>query len=267
MLLLIIVLQAGYFFLDFSTSAEVDTVEEEEVAAFQRRIDSLKRIQATGDSPELASFNPNFITDFRGYSLGMSVAEIDRLHDFRAQGQWVNSAAQFQEVTGISDSLLGVISPYFSFPEFVQRQRTTAPVRGETERIIVQDLNLATAEDLRTVRGIGEVLSNRIINYRNLLKGFNGEIQLYDVYGLSPDVVQKLTERFRVVQPATEKQDLNMIPLISLAELPYFNYETAREIIRYRESRGKIESFEELTDLNGFSADKIDRIKLYLTIN
>ena len=52
-------------------------------------------------------------SDFKGYRLGMSIEEIDRLHKFREQGKFVNSIKRFQEITQVSDSLLNIIAPYF----------------------------------------------------------------------------------------------------------------------------------------------------------
>jgi hypothetical protein len=53
----------------------------------------------------LYPFNPNFITDFKGYKLGMSVQEIDLL-EYRKGNKYVNSPKEFQAVTQVSDSLL-----------------------------------------------------------------------------------------------------------------------------------------------------------------
>jgi hypothetical protein len=64
--------------------------------------------------PKIYPFNPNFITDFKGYKLGMSVTEIDRLLAFRKTNRYVNSAAEFQQVTQVSDSLLAQIAPFSS---------------------------------------------------------------------------------------------------------------------------------------------------------
>ncbi|PKD21179.1 hypothetical protein APR41_12250 [Salegentibacter salinarum] len=49
----------------------------------------------------------------------MSVAEIDKLHQFREEDTWINSVEDFQKTIGISDFFLGTISPYFKFPDWV----------------------------------------------------------------------------------------------------------------------------------------------------
>ena len=69
--------------------------------ALQAQIDSLK---ALPKARTIYPFNPNYLTDQRGYFLALSPVEIDRLHAYRRQGKWINSAEDFQRVTGV-DSL------------------------------------------------------------------------------------------------------------------------------------------------------------------
>lgn len=268
LVVLIVVLQMGYFFLDFSSEETLDPEQQEKITLFQQRIDSLKQVASEEEPFEIFPFNPNFISDHKGYTLGMSLEEIDKLQAYRAEGKWVNSIKEFQKVTDISDSLLQMISPFFRFPEWVEQQNTS---RAESQKaavpVAVQDLNKVSAETLQSINGVGEVLSGRIVRYREKIGGFRGNIQLKDVYGLAPDVVDRITQRFVVLEPELERQDLNEIPVIALSEIPYFNYELAREIVDFRKLREKIKSFDELSQITGFPFKKIDRIKLYLTIN
>ena len=268
LLLLIIALQVGYFFIDFSSEATVSLEQKERIAAFQKQIDSLKKQNSLKDSTKVFPFNPNYITDYKGYTLGMSVEQIDRLHAYRATDQWVNTAEEFQRVTGVSDSMLKKMAPLFTFPEWAkgsrERKATTRKNSLSSEKL---DINRATPEELQKINGVGAVLSQRIVNYRESIGGFNHEIQLNDVYGLSPEVVERISSRFTVVEPVVKKQDVNSISVISLSELPYFNYELARKVVSYRDRNGKIRSFEDLADIKGFPRDKIARIKLYLSID
>ena len=268
MVIIIIVLQAIYYFLDFSTEDSAESLNPEELEAFQAQIDSIKLARAEADSVKIYPFNPNYITDFKGYTLGMSVEEIDRLHRFRDRDKWINSAKDFQKVTGVSDSLLASISPYFKFPDWViEAEKKKSKVKVTTP-ISVSDLNKAEAEELQKVNGIGEVLANRIVNYRTKIGGFRSELQLKDIYGLNYETREKLQRQFRV----TEKENFSLINinqarLLELVEVPYIKYELAREIIDYRQLHEKIESFEELSKIESFPSDKIDRIQLYLSLN
>jgi DNA uptake protein ComE-like DNA-binding protein len=198
----------------------------------------------------------------------MSVEEIDKLHYFRDEGKWINSAKDFQKVTGVSDSLLASISPYFKFPDWViEAEKKKSIIKVKTP-ISVSDLNKAETEDLQKVNGIGEVLANRIVNYRNKIGGFRSELQLKDIYGLSFEVREKLQRHFRVIGKENFSLiNINQVRLLELVEVPYIKYELAREIIDYRQLYEKIESFEELSKIESFPSDKIDRIQLYLSLN
>ncbi|MFD1095280.1 ComEA family DNA-binding protein [Salegentibacter chungangensis] len=272
MVVIIIILQLIYFFADFSGNKDAHFYDREETERLQKKLDSIKQMQASEDSLKIYPFNPNFITDFKGYSLGMSIEEIDRLHEYRAQDKWVNSAEDFQKVTGISDSLLLRISPYFKFPEWVNKTnpsvKTFPSVSKKREVRELSDLNTASEEALIEIDGVGEVLSQRILNYRNKIGGFRDMIQLKDVWGLNAELRGKIEQRFRIEENLEwHKAGINSISVLALAEIPYFNYELAREIIDYRSLRGRIQSFEELSKIKDFPSDKIDRIKLYLTVD
>lgn len=266
---IIVGLQLLYFFNPFSLEESVDPEQQQLVKELQQSVDSLKNVAAKKDSLQIKPFNPNFISDYKGYVLGMSPEEIDRLHAYREKDLWVNSSEEFRKVTGVSDSFLAKISPYFKFPE----RRTGNIINKEASKnnfsinVLKQDLNSATAEELQAINGIGNKLSARIVKYRESIGGFRDNIQLQDVYGLSPEVIQRLLKKFEVRDITLTKLDLNSVTVIELSEVPYFNYELAREVVAYRKSHGSISSFEELLQIKGFPVEKIDRIKLYLAID
>ncbi|MET0945149.1 MAG: helix-hairpin-helix domain-containing protein, partial [Flavobacterium sp.] len=117
---IIILLQLVYFYADFNLP-EKTFPEKEQWMSLQSEIDSLKLVKDK-EKPKVYLFNPNFITDYKGYKLGMSTQEIDRLLAFRNENKFVNSAEEFQQVTKISDSLLKNISPLFKFPNWIQKE-------------------------------------------------------------------------------------------------------------------------------------------------
>ncbi len=88
----------------------------------QSHLDSLKN-NAAKEAPKLFPFNPNYITDYKRYTLGMSSLEVDRLLAYRATDRFVNSAEEFQQVTRVSDSLLAIMALYFKFPDWVNQEK------------------------------------------------------------------------------------------------------------------------------------------------
>ena len=270
LLLLIIIFQCVYFFVDFSSKDIL--ANQKELQLFQQEIDSLRLVETEKRRPKIYPFNPNYITDYKGYTLGMTNEEIDRLLRFRAKNQWINSVKQFQDVTKVSDSLLNTISPYFKFPDWVTNpkpkssftyQNNSTP-KSYSEKT---DLNSATVSQLRKVNGIGEKLSERIINYRNkFVGGFIADVQLQDIYGLTPEVIERVLNQFTVKTPRHfVKYNLNTVTRDELVTIQHIDYELAYEIVEQRTLREGFSSFEELIKVKGFPVNKIEIIKLYLT--
>ena len=52
----------------------------------------------------------------------MTTKEIDRLHAYRKLNKFVNSIKEFQKITKVSDTLLSKMSPYFKFPDWVNKR-------------------------------------------------------------------------------------------------------------------------------------------------
>jgi len=271
LLLLILALQLVYMFVDFS-KPQTPQIPDETLEAYRAEVKVLKDAQAKNAQPKLYPFNPNFITDYKGYTLGMSTTEIDRLHAFRAKDKWVNSAKEFQRVTKISDSLLAVISPYFKFPDWVvnpkpkQQKRYTKDFNSPKTFAQKQDLNKASAQDLQAVYGVGDKLSQRIITYRNRSKGgFIADVELGEVWGLSPEVIQNITNQFTVKTPRSITSfNLNTASRDELVTIPHIDYEIANHIIEERTLREGFKTIDDLTKVEQFPVKKLAIIRLYL---
>lgn len=268
---IIIVLQLIYFFADFSSSSYFFP-EKEKWMSLQKEIDSIKNND--GDKEEKKySFNPNFITDYKGYKLGMTVDEIDRLLAFRKENKYVNSPKEFQDVTKVSDSLLAIMTPYFKFPNWILNKKE---VRGnksyssekkflKKEKIILTDINQASQEDLVKVSGVGEVLSLRILKQKERFGYFVSMEQLKEVWGLSPEVISNLNNHFEISELTSfRKIAINDASLKELSSFPYFRYALAKAIVTHRSMNGNINNIEDLIKIKGFPVEKANIIRLYL---
>lgn len=267
LLMIILVIQLTAYFIDVTIKEDV-SVEKQQWLSLQTEMDSLK-IAKTSSKPEMYPFNPNFITDYKGYKLGMSTIEIDRLLEFRKANKYVNSAQEFQTVTKISDSLLNVISPYFKFPDWVKNKKNDFPQEKQPafkkEKIALIDINKATQEDLMKIYGIGPGLSERILKQKDLLGGFVSMEQMSDIWGLSPEVIEKLNVQFYVGSlPEIKKIKINDASVKELSQFPYFRYPVSKEIVTYRSMNNGVLTIEDLTKVKGFPVEKIKIIALYL---
>jgi len=269
LLLIIIVLQCAYLFIDFTDNSEPS--QKENIDEFRKELDSLRTVKLEKNKPKTYPFNPNYITDYKGYTLGMSNEEIDRLHQFRSKNQWINNAEDFQKVTKVSDSLLALISPFFKFPEWVTNPKSKPNYSNYNSSVVKtydqkQDLNVATRLQLQKIYGVGEKLSERIIQYRDKFNGgFHSMIELSEVYGLSPEVIENINKEYAVKSPRKIITfNLNTANRDELVLIKYIDYEIANNIIEERTLRDGFKSLEELTKVEDFPINKYDIIKLYL---
>lgn len=197
----------------------------------------------------------------------MSTVEIDRLLQFRAKGNFISSAIQFQQVTGVSDTLLQELSPLFTFPDLYKRPGAFKTGERAKPATVPGDINLATAESFRQVNGIGPVLSKRLIRFRKALGGFRTGREVFDVYGISPEVAEKILVQFKVETPVTDPLlNINLATEAQLRQFGYFTRELADEVIAYRDQNGPFTTLDSLKDVPGFPVDKLERIRLYLTL-
>ena len=228
-------------------------------------IDSLQTM--TEAELPVYQFNPNFLSDYRGYMLGMTPQEIDRIFAHRAQGKWINTITEFWNVSQVPDARRSTMAERLRFPvknkvSFAAKQEHT-PLKNAN----VRDINKVSASKLREVNGIGPVLSERIIKFRNRLGGFQVMEQLYDVYGLDKEVAERVFTSFGIVQkPEVHLININQASEKEIASLVYLNRDVARRIVIFREQHGPFQTLGELTKIEDFPSDKIERISLYLSL-
>jgi DNA uptake protein ComE-like DNA-binding protein len=281
LLVLLIVLLQGFIFTDVFSKDEIINTNSKDLLAFQYQIDSLKLVEIENRKPKIYPFNPNYITDYRGEQLGLSLKEIDRLLAFRKTNKFINSEEEFQKVTKVSDSLLNKISPYFKFPDWVVKRNknhlkpNSSVISSEVEKshtynkskhkLTTTDINKAIAEDFKTINGIGSAFSERIIKYRSKLQGFSFHDQIYEVWGLEKEVADRVLAVFRIdKKPTIKKLNVNTVEFKQLLKNPYIDYNLCKNIFNYRDEVAELQDISELKNIKDFPVELYDRIVLYL---
>ncbi len=277
---MIILLHAFYRFMPLllksseNVNIPLDTVL---LASLQHKYDSVRKVEkALRDS--IRPFNPSFITGYKAARLGLTAEQTRRLLAHRRAGKYINSPAEFQRISGVSDSVLQRLIPYFKFPGWViARQKKNKPlprnaVPGkpvatpkDKPPAVPGDINTATIDDLMRIKGIGKVLSTRIVKYRKKLKGYSYDDQLYEVWGLPEETAAEVLKYYHVITPpGIEKININTATFRQVLHLPYMDYELTKLLFDYRDEVAEIQSMEELKKIRGFPVEKFDRIILYL---
>ena len=275
LLILIGLLQLSLYWFNNQSSDEVNLSKDDKNWLLQQNgIDSLKEVNQE-NAAKIYPFNPNFISDYKGYKLGMTIEQIDKLHNLRKQNKYVNSNAEFQKLTGVSNDWMKQYAPYFKFPDWVTNKSANKyssnfenkyqKFEKKEIKIIIQDINTANQEELEKVYMIGEKLALKIIAEREKFGGFADMEQLTFIWGISPDAIEDLNKRFEIKSSENLKKiKINELPIKELQQFPYFNYTIAKNIVTYRSMNGEIKNIEDLTNVKQFPVEKLKIIAVYL---
>jgi len=142
--------------------------------------------------------------------------------------------------------------------------RSSPPSRATITPPRIIDINSCDSTELLTLPGIGQVLSGRIIRFRNLLGGFASTEQLQEVYGLRPETFNMIKDRVIADTTLIDKINVNSADFRRFSRLPYFERNEINDILRYRNTNGQINNIGELIENSILSAEKAARVKPYL---
>lgn len=139
---------------------------------------------------------------------------------------------------------------------------------GTAEKSPVKiELNSADSLLLKSLPGIGNVLSSRIVRYRNLLGGFVTVNQLEEVYGIDSLLVASLGPLLFTDTTLVRAIDVNRAGYGDLLRHPYISEIEASRIINYRNRAGVIESIYELPMNRIIEPVRFRRVIPYLTVS
>ena len=128
-----------------------------------------------------------------------------------------------------------------------------------------RDLNKALVTDLKKIRGIGPVLSERILKYGYSINGFSDMNQLYQVYGLDSIVVDRIKEAFEIKSDTIIPMNIRLASRKELSTLPYLSQSEIDWLISLRNRPEGLGSKEFVTNLLFKTLNKNKKLLLYLT--
>ncbi|MFW5759958.1 MAG: helix-hairpin-helix domain-containing protein [Cyclobacteriaceae bacterium] len=240
------------------------------------------------DSLILEQFDPNGVDKSRLMQMNLPKNVVDNLIKYREKGGYFKQKDQLLKIYGLNDSLYELLAPYVKIETQHQSEAKqgikndqailsttlsdttyspiTKNVKEHEKKIKSFDLNLADTTQLKQVYGIGEVLSTRIIRYRQALGGFVNEKQLSEVYGLPTEAMLNIQEVSFISQnfePA--KININLASVSDLVRHPYLDYESAISIVNYRSKNGPFKHIEKLKESKVLNEDKLKKLSRYLS--
>ena len=223
-------------------------------------------------------FDPNLISADSLILLGFEHKVAYTIDNYRSKGGKFFKKEDLLKIYGISENRVKGLWEFISIPDRVREKKyattstkTTTYEKKEftPKKVIIapEDLNRVTVEELVQIRGIGPVLSDRIIKYRDNLGGFNNIDQLREVYGLDTGVIERITEHFYLKDPEVVQIDINTDSARFLANHPYISWSLAKAIVAYKYQHGSYKSVGNIKKIKLVNDSIFDRVSPYLLVN
>jgi len=246
--------------IDITINAMLPVVSSEEPTPKRKVAD---------DQEDLFQFDPNTASFSDLTSLGIPAKVAGTLVRYRNSGAKFRRPEDILKVYGMDTVLAESLMPYINI-----MHSDTAPSERETQIEVAAakaislevkiDINRCNPSDLEVLRGIGPVLSARILKYRDLLGGYVSVSQLKEVYGLADSVFNDISKAITIDSSAVRQININSAGFVELDRHPYIERYEAQSIIKYRQIKGRIEGSEELSKNRIFDAEKLYILKPYL---
>ena len=125
---------------------------------------------------------------------------------------------------------------------------------------IFLDLNQADSADLVRIPGIGSYYASQIVRLRQQLGGYVSLSQLSTIANLP-----EIGDYVFIEEGAQQRINVNTASLRALTRHPYIGYYRARAIVNLRQREGRVVSLRQLSFLDEFSDEDIQRLAPYLS--
>ena len=245
-------------------------------------------------------FDPNEVSKATLLRLGLSDFAAQNLVKYREAGGRILSAKGLGKIYGVEQEWIDAISPYVRIeanPRRPIRSKSSIPGRSTSKQldnktrypVLIDslkstqidgayplqahnpinilpkfDLNKATIDQFQSIHGIGPVFSKRIVKFRDKLGGFYNQDQLYEVYGIDSNLVDKIKEQ-SYVTGEIESLDIKNLSFREILSHPYISYDQTKYLSNHIRHREKI-------DIDAIKKDSLlfpeglDRLIPYLII-
>jgi DNA uptake protein ComE-like DNA-binding protein len=220
------------------------------------------------------SFDPNEIDFSQMILLGFDTLIANRIIRFRNAGGRFEIKRDLLKIYHLPYSHYMKLKKYIRLPDRIKTlsANTLDTISGVVHSLSKSqkemtwfDINNVDTTDLKAIYGIGSVLSNRIIKYRDLLGGYSNIDQLNDVYGLKGNSLANLKS---VVYVDTlfkpDRIRVNFCEWSDLVKHPYINSRLANDIIQLRSTIGFLKNTSDLKKISYLNDSILFRLEPYI---
>jgi competence protein ComEA len=218
-------------------------------------------------------FDPNAISPAEWKRLGVPDKTIRTIINYRTKGGKFRSAEDLRKIWGFKKEEAERLIPFVQIkgneqPEKPGRAEPNPQPKQPVIRNIPKeiDINSATAEEWKALPGIGEVLANRIIKFRERIGGFVSMEQLHKTYGISDSVFQLIGPYIKLDPSNLPKLNLNTASAYDMRRRLNILPAIAKVIVMYREQYGPYQSVNDLKKVVLVSDTLFQRVSALVSV-
>lgn len=218
--------------------------------------------------PEYFVFDPNTATVNDFVKLGFSEKQAESIDKYRKTGVIFKENDDFSKVYVVSEEMYQQLKPWIYISNSYNSTKEKEAIVEATisKPFIILELNNCDTAQLKQIQGIGNVLSQRIVDYRNKIGGYYTKDQLLEINGITEENYPKISQHFTVDASHIKKLNINKITFKHLLQHPYFEYYIVKNIFTYKDKIGKFKSVEQLKEVPLIYEELYIKISPYITL-
>lgn len=267
----------------FQPSKEDETVwvndsTKSQFADYQEKQDSIRKAQWRRQRDTIAVrmqvFDPNTADSSTLVHLGFKPWQAKNMVKYRAAGGKYRKPEDLKKLYGMTDSMFQALTPYI----YIAREevdslavdslrKDSLPRWKEENKDTILNLRTADTVELKMIHGIGSYRARQIVRYREQLGGFVSVEQVLEAKGMENVDADSLLAHFWIDSVKIEPMNVNSVGVQRLSRHPYLRFEQAQAIYELRRKKIRLDSIQQLQQIECISAETLEKIAPYLNFD
>lgn len=256
----------------------VNDSTKSQFADYQEKQDSIRKAQWRRQRDTIAIrmevFDPNTVDSSTLVHLGFKPWQAKNMVKYRAAGGKYRKPEDLKKLYGMTDSMFQALTPYI----YIAREevdsvaadslrKDSLPRWEEENKDTILNLRTADTVELKMIHGIGSYRARQIVRYREQLGGFVSVEQVLEAKGMENVDADSLLAHFWIDSVKIEAMNVNSVGLQRLSRHPYLRFEQAQAIYELRRKKIRLDSIQQLQQIECISAETLEKIAPYLNFD
>ncbi len=279
---LIIVLLAAYVmtYRFWVSSAPLNYMDYQNELIALHKSDSSATVPYEKKRNKLFPFDPNKADADVWEKLGFSEKQTTSILSYRNKSGGFSRKEDLLRLYVVDSNKYRELEPYIRIEKstdtktnynYTKSNKTNTSVEHKKEEkgkkaTVLVNVNLADQEELKKIRGIGEIYAARIVKYRELIGGFHSAVQLKEVYGIDAEKWEEIKSQVNASGPI-KLININTCKAYDIQKHPYIkNWDFPNALISYREKNGEFKEVSDIYSIENLNQQQAKKLEPYLSV-